>query len=239
MRHIKPYRIYENSSNPASQLTEEQIDFLNRHVKGILGGAGNWKYYPDTNTVDVEDSFVCNDNSDIKDLMGIQFEKCFGDFEVHKCSLETLKGSPKYIGGNFHVYDNKLESLEYFPLRVSGTCDVSGNSIVCLDGLADSKLNSFFAVECNLITTQGISEARTYNFGGNPISQELLREGYNEWLYTGKYDNYYKTIFEDHSSVISQYFEKLPDYIQKDMARSNNISLEEFKTILRASKRFY
>jgi hypothetical protein len=105
--------------------------------------------------------------------------------------------------------------------------------------LADSKLNSFFAVECNLITAQGISEARTYNFGDNPISQELLREGYNEWLYTRKYDNYYKTIFEDHTSIISQYFEKLPDYIQQDMARSNNISLKEFKTILRASKRFY
>jgi hypothetical protein len=77
MRHIKTYRIYENLSKPDSQLTEKQIDFLNQHVKGIAGGSGNWKYYPDTNTVDVEDSFVCNDNSDIKDLIGIQFEKCF------------------------------------------------------------------------------------------------------------------------------------------------------------------
>ena len=238
MRHIKPYHIYENLSNSSSQLTDDQIDFLNKHVKGILGGSGNWTYYEDTNTVDVDGSFVCSE-SDIKDLMGIQFGNCFGDFQIYKCSLQTLKGSPRNVSGNFYVYDNKLETLEHFPSKVTGASDVSGNPLVCLDGTSESKLHSFFGSECNLITTEGVSEIKTYNFSNNPISQELLDYGYTEWLYTGKYDNYYRTIFERHTPVISEYFEKLPDYIQQNMARSNSLSLEEFKKVLRAAKRFY
>lgn len=64
-----------------------------------------------------------------------RFGKVTGNFEVDTNELDSLEGSPYYVGGNFYCFDNNLENLIGSPDEVVGTFDCSGNQLETLEGM--------------------------------------------------------------------------------------------------------
>ena len=70
MKRILNYKTFINESACPSTLTPEQINFLNKYVKG------KWKLN-DEGVVDVDDDFNCSSKG-ISDFKGIVFGKASG-----------------------------------------------------------------------------------------------------------------------------------------------------------------
>ena len=95
MKHVKTYgQLFESGQ----KLTDEQIEFLIRHV------TGSWKLNRETGLVDVNGGFHCGASS-LKSLLDIQFGDVSGNFNISDNRLTSLKGSPKTVSGSF-VYGN-------------------------------------------------------------------------------------------------------------------------------------
>jgi hypothetical protein len=107
MKYIRNYKVFENNTD----LTEEQIDFLNSCTRG------EWKLNPDTALIDVRGDFDCY-NKNLDDFKGLRFRKVTGYFLCGGNNLKTLNGSPKEVGGSFWCERNPLISLEAAPLKV-------------------------------------------------------------------------------------------------------------------------
>jgi len=105
MRYIRPY------NESLTDLTEEQIDFLNDCTQG------EWKVDPDTGLIDVGGNFDC-DNMNLDDFKGLRFGKVSGWFRCGTNNLKTLDGSPREVGVNFFCNNNPLISLEGAPLKI-------------------------------------------------------------------------------------------------------------------------
>ena len=73
MERIVNYKTFINESSSASTLTTEQINFLNKYVKG------KWKLN-DEGVVDVDGDFDCF-NKELSDFKGIVFGKVTGNFD--------------------------------------------------------------------------------------------------------------------------------------------------------------
>lgn len=119
--------------------TQNQIDFLNKHTKGI------WRENPSTHLVDIEGDFYYSDfPREVKfPLRGIRFgevtgnfifESSFdfgnrdldgfpykvgGDFSCSRCGVTSLKGGPKEVGGNYTCSFNEMENFEGSPERIN------------------------------------------------------------------------------------------------------------------------
>ena len=107
MKYIRPY--YESVTN----LTQEQIDFLNRCTWG------GWKVNPNTGLIDIQGNFDCR-NKNLNDFEGLRFGKVTGYFSCSDNNLKTLDGSPREVGRNFWCPGNPFISLEGAPLKVMG-----------------------------------------------------------------------------------------------------------------------
>lgn len=78
-------------------------------------------------TISIPDESFLNDNcGDLPSY--IQFNKIRGTFTVDDCNLTTLRGCPKYVGGDFECTNNKLTSLEYAPKYVGGSFSCEHNA---------------------------------------------------------------------------------------------------------------
>jgi hypothetical protein len=64
----------------------------------------------------------------------LTFNKVTDYFDCAKNNLTTLKGSPKWIGGDFFCYKNNLTSLEFGPEYVEGSFNCSNNELTNLVG---------------------------------------------------------------------------------------------------------
>ena len=105
MRYIRPY--YESITN----LTQDQIDFLNESV------GGKWKLNPNTGLIDVGGNFNCEDEN-LNDFKGLRFGKVSGHFACSYNNLKTLDGSPREVGKSFFCSNNPLISFEGAPLKI-------------------------------------------------------------------------------------------------------------------------
>jgi hypothetical protein len=105
MKYLNNYKIFENNTD----LTKEQIDFLNRCT------GGKWKVNPDTGLIDVQGFFSCSG----EDFKGLRFGNVSGTFYCEYNNLKTLDGSPREVGGDFFCKKNPLISLEGAPLKVA------------------------------------------------------------------------------------------------------------------------
>ena len=108
MKYIKNYKVFENNTD----LTQEQIDFLNRC------DGGEWKVNPDTGLIDVQGSLSCS-HMNLNDFKGLRFGNVLGTFYCEYNNLKTLDGSPREVGGSFGCRMNPLISLEGAPLKVA------------------------------------------------------------------------------------------------------------------------
>ncbi len=122
-------------------LTQEQIDFLNKYTRGT------WKETPDG--IDIDGNFSCKYNENVE-FLPVKFNNVTGDFNCYNCplltslagapnyvgvvfncafciSLTSLEGAPNYVGENFHCYNcTSLISAKGLPKHIGGKIIYSG-----------------------------------------------------------------------------------------------------------------
>ena len=122
MKHLKEYKLWEQSR----ELASEQEEFLNQYVKG------SWRINSE-GLVDVEGDFNCSSKK-IVSLNGIRFGAVSGNFYCYRNQLTSLEGAPREVGGNFDCSENHLTSLKGAPQEVVGNFNCSVNQLISLEG---------------------------------------------------------------------------------------------------------
>jgi hypothetical protein len=148
MRHLNTYKTFESSGY---YLTKDQVSFLNLGC----GTWGEWKYNHETKLVDVEGKFSVPRTPEVLSLsvLPVNFGKVTDSFVMSNCpNLTSLKGSPKWVGGNFDCRSGKLESLEWAPDEVGGDFICSYNKLKSLEG-APKRVGKTFACHENQLTS--------------------------------------------------------------------------------------
>ena len=148
MKHVTPYRIFESQK----ELTQEQIDFLNRCT------IGDWKLDPATGLVNIEGTFNCS-YIGISNFKGIRFGHVTTDFLCYGNNLTSLEGSPQSVGGRFDCDNNNLTSLEGAPQSVGVNFNCERNNLTSLEGAPQSVGGYFSCYENPLTTLKGAPES--------------------------------------------------------------------------------
>ena len=103
------------------ELTKEQIDFLNKVVKG-----GTWTLNSD-GKVDVRGSVNMKNMTLTK--IPVKFGKVSGYFVCSNNHLTTLENCPDEVGSGFYCRYNNLTSLEFAPSEVGGGFYCQGGNL--------------------------------------------------------------------------------------------------------------
>ena len=212
MNRIRKYKDFILESESDYSLTQDQIEFLDRGcvLKGIPRiGTKAWGLNKETGKVTLHFDFYAS-NKGLTDLMGIRFEKAYGDFNISSNSIKSLEGCPEYVGGKFVCSDNELESLEGGPIRVEGSYHCSRNKLKTLKGCAEKIGGGFLCdsnelenliggpklvwneYECSnnhLISLEGLGamgSTSSFKCDGNPIPEKILSR-------VASYMHYYQT----------------------------------------------
>ena len=125
MKHIKPYKIFENKSPNFPTTREEVIQVCNRY------GIGNYTINDDL-SIDVDGDV----NLAYKNLehLPLRFNYVSGGFFCRENILVSLEGSPLTVGGNFGCGYNELKTLEGSPQTVNGDFNCYNNELKTLEG---------------------------------------------------------------------------------------------------------
>lgn len=94
---------------------------------------GKWRINPYSGKIDIVGNFIAG-GVRIKKFPDPGFGSVTGDFLCQYLRLNSLAGSPQFVGGNFLCYENDLESLIGGPTIVGGNYICSGNPLRSLDG---------------------------------------------------------------------------------------------------------
>jgi len=121
-------------------ISDEQADFLDRFTQGT------WSIDEETQIVDIEGNFICEDIDEIFDFFGTRFGRVTGNFNCSLHRLTSLEGAPKEVGGSFDCSYNKLTSLEGMPALIGGDFDYSNNHITTGKGRPGRVVGS---IKCN------------------------------------------------------------------------------------------
>lgn len=122
-------------------------------------GINNYSINDDL-TVDV-DGNVCLDEREIESLP-VQFGKVYGDFNIHRNKLTSLKGCPEIVMGSFCCALNNLTSLDYCPKRIGESFMCYRNQLTSLTGMPEKISCNFICSHNPIITLEGIAK----NIGG-------------------------------------------------------------------------
>jgi hypothetical protein len=68
-------------------------------------------------------------------ILVLKFNHIECDFNLYKCGLTSLIGSPKYVGHNFRCTLNLFHNLIDGPTEVGGTYNANSNPLTSLEGL--------------------------------------------------------------------------------------------------------
>ena len=132
MKHIKPYKIFENASPNFPTTRDEVIEVCKKYdienytinddlSIDVAGGVNlaykNLEHLPLKFNY-VSGNFLCRINK-LKSLEGCP-RTVNGSFFCNDNELKTLEGSPQTIGGDFLCYENELKSFEGSPQTVGG-----------------------------------------------------------------------------------------------------------------------
>ena len=145
---IKNFSLFE-SELKQKELSAEQINFLDTHVKGA------WKYNQRTKEVDVRGDFRMSGKAYREGFLGVKFGDVSGDFIAANCLIESLEFAPSKVGGSFICDRNKIESLKGSPREVGGDFDCSSNNLVSLEGAPDKVGGDFICKVNKLKSLQG------------------------------------------------------------------------------------
>ena len=146
MKHIKTFRLFESA-----ELSEDQIEFLNRFVKGT------WKLNSSTGLVDVDGDVDCFDKK-LKNFSGIKFGRVGGDFHCSINKLSSLNGAPEKVSGDFNCAANNLTSLEGAPKEVGGDFHCNNNVLTSLKGAPEKVGGDFICRNNKLSSLEGAPE---------------------------------------------------------------------------------
>jgi len=125
MKHIKPYKIFENKSPNFPTTREEVIQVCNRY------GIGNYTINDDL-SIDVDgDVHLYSKNLE---YLPLRFSYVSGAFLCFDNELKTLEGCPLTVGGNFGCGYNELKTLEGSPQTVNGDFNCYNNELKTLEG---------------------------------------------------------------------------------------------------------
>lgn len=123
MKHIKLFENF-NKSDLEKELNKYDIENYTINEDGTIDVDGD---------VDLSNNFLKQKQVLFK--IPFKFGKVSGDFNCSYNNLESLEGSPYYVGGNFVCIKNKLTSLNGSPSEVGGYFSCSYNKLKSLEGM--------------------------------------------------------------------------------------------------------
>ena len=132
MKYIREYQIFEASAT-ATALTEEQVEWLDKCVKG------SWELNPQTGLINVDGNFNCREQG-LTELKGVKFGKVSGGFFCQDNQLTSLEGAPQEVKESFDCENNQLTSLEGAPKTVGGSFWCEDNPV------SETTLKAIFAL---------------------------------------------------------------------------------------------
>jgi len=177
MKHIKPYKIFENRS-PNFPTTREGVievcdkygienytinDDLSIDVDGGVYLNRRYLEYLPLRFNYVSDYFNCSYN-ELKTLEGCP-EKVGGTFHCFKNELKSLKGCPQTVNGDFYCFNNNLVSLKGCPQTVSGDFSCDNNELKSLKGCPQTVGGNFYCNNNKLVSLEGCPQTVNGNFG--------------------------------------------------------------------------
>jgi hypothetical protein len=125
MKHIKPYKIFENNSPNFPTTRDGVIQVCKRY--GIEDYTIN-----DNLSIDV-DGDVRLDSKNLE-YLPLRFNYVSGGFSCCRNILVSLEGSPQTVGGDFDCQGNELKTLEGSPQTVGTNFECSYNNLKTLEG---------------------------------------------------------------------------------------------------------
>jgi len=125
MKHIKPYKIFENASLNFPTTREEVIEVCNRYR------INNYTINDDL-SIGVDGSVYLEKEK--LEYLPLKFNYVSGDFSCYDNKLKSLEGCPQTVGGRFNCYFNELVSLEGSPQTVNGDFNCFNNKLESLEG---------------------------------------------------------------------------------------------------------
>ncbi len=150
MKYIK---LFENFNK--SGLEKKLVQFINSYCVLSEYSISNY-IINDDGTVDIDgDVYLYNER--LKKIP-FKFGKVSGNFDVSKNYLESLEGTPYYVGGYFDCSRNLLETLKYSPIEVDGNFSCFDNKLVSLEGMSLEIGGDFSCYEnINLMNLDSVS----------------------------------------------------------------------------------
>jgi hypothetical protein len=220
-------RFINESSN---QLTPSQVKFIEEHQEE----GSEWEIDEKTGLVNLFSSFGITDKP-LKELP-VKFGKCYGDFRINSCGLESISGIPT-VAHVINLNRNDIKTVRDLKSRASGTFGISYNQITSFAGIDPyCYFTTIYAYQCRLITLQGLSPSsfRVYNFDDNPIPQSTLLESLHS-----DGEIYYKKIVEKYKDTVADLWNDLDPEIQESIAKAHGENKENFYRWMKASTRIY
>lgn len=176
MKHLKTFSLFE--ADKTSGLTQEQRDYLD----SAIPPKATWNYNPATGLVDVNGTFTANN---FFRLMGIRFGMVTGYFRCPNIDLETLDGSPRFVGKEFNCRGNLLETLEGGPEEVGDNFDCVGNKLTSLVGAPRKVGGAFICTDNPLTSLAGAPEEIGWEFHCRTQTGEVLTFHKGQWNLDG------------------------------------------------------
>ena len=125
MKHIKPYKIFENKSPNFPTTREEVIQVCEKYE------IENYTINDDL-SIGVDGSVYLEKKK--LEYLPLKFNCVSGGFSCHRNILVSLEGSPQTVGGDFDCQGNGLTSLEGCPQTVGTNFECSYNNLKTLEG---------------------------------------------------------------------------------------------------------
>ena len=125
MKHIKPYKIFENKSPNFPTTREEVIEVCKRY---------DIRYYTINDDLSIDISGGVFLDRKKLEYLPVRFNYVSGSFNCSDNKLKSLEGCPQTISGSFNCSDNYLESLKGCPQTVDEVFNCSKNVIKSLKG---------------------------------------------------------------------------------------------------------
>jgi hypothetical protein len=111
-------------------ITKEQVRYIIKRYRILIDNFT----INDDGLIDVKGNVKISNGKLYK--LPLRFGKVSGNFHCNSNCLNTLIGSPQWVGGSFDCSDNILNTLQHGPEKVRGTYRCSDNKLITLKGCA-------------------------------------------------------------------------------------------------------
>ena len=197
---IKDYRLF----------LESKISIGEKHTIDYICKKYDIKNYTinDDGTVDVDGDVNLNYSGLTK--LPLKFGKVTGYFTCADNKINSLEGSPYWVGGYFTCSYNNIKSLKGCPKYIGGSFSCSYNQLKTLEGGPETVLLDYYCRNNQLINFKGFPDDfdRYSNFDGNIINNILTNipsDKENKFIY---WCNEFDAI-DDNGEVIPERMEEV------------------------------